>query len=79
MVTEEKRSDKWCNNSWALHHDNAPAHASLVWQFLASINMTVMPHPPYSLDLTPCDVFLFPKMKLKLKGQCFDSIKEIHA
>jgi hypothetical protein len=37
------------------------------------------PTPPYSLDLTPCDFFLFPKLKLKLKGQCFDSIKEIQA
>jgi len=43
------------------------------------MNMTVMPHPPYSLDLTPCDFFLFPKMKLKLKGQHFDNIKEIQA
>ena len=76
---EGKRSDKWRNNSWAMHHDNALAHASLVRQFLASINMTVMPYPPYSLDLTPCEFFLFPKMKLKLKGQHFDSIKEIHA
>jgi hypothetical protein len=75
-----KRSDKWCNNSWALHHDNAPAHASLVVrQFVASMNMTVMPHPSYSLGLTPCDFFLLPKMKLKLKGQHFDSIKEVHA
>jgi hypothetical protein len=21
---------KWCNNSWALHHDNSLAHTSLV-------------------------------------------------
>jgi hypothetical protein len=38
--------DKWCNNSWALRHDNALAHASLVvGQFLASVNITFMPHP----------------------------------
>jgi len=75
-----KRSDKWCNNTWALHHDKAPVHASLVvQQFLASVNMTVIPHPPYSLDLTPCDFFLFPKMKMRLKGQRFDSLKKIHA
>ena len=34
-----------------------------------------LPHPPHSPDLTPCNVFLFPKMKLKLKGQRFNSIK----
>jgi histone-lysine N-methyltransferase SETMAR len=38
--------------------------------------MAVIPHPPYSPDLTPCD-FLFPKMKLKLKGRRFDTIEEI--
>jgi hypothetical protein len=40
--------------------------------------MAVIPHPLYSPDLAPCDFFLFPKMKLKLKGRRFDTI-EIHA
>jgi hypothetical protein len=26
--------------------------------------MAVIPHPPYSPDLAPCDFFLFQKMKL---------------
>jgi hypothetical protein len=39
--------------------------------------MAVIPHPPYSSDLGPCDFFLFPKMKLKLKGRQFDTIEEI--
>jgi histone-lysine N-methyltransferase SETMAR len=25
-----KRPDKWKNNNWFLHHDNAPVHASIV-------------------------------------------------
>jgi hypothetical protein len=37
--------------------------------------MTVIPHPPYSPDLAPCDFFLFPKMKFKLKGRRFDTIE----
>jgi hypothetical protein len=41
--------------------------------------MAVIPHPPYSPDLAPCDLFLFPKMKLKLKGRRFDTIEEIQA
>jgi hypothetical protein len=41
--------------------------------------MTVIPHPPYSPDLAPCDFFVFPKMKLKLKGSQFDTIDEIQA
>jgi hypothetical protein len=41
--------------------------------------MAVIPHPPYSPDLAPCDFFFFPKMKLKLKGRRFDTIEEIQA
>jgi hypothetical protein len=39
--------------------------------------MVVIPHPTYSPDLAPCDFYLFPKMKLKLKGRRFDTIEEI--
>jgi len=39
--------------------------------------MTVVPHPPYSPDLAPCDFFLFPKLKLRMKGRRFDTIQEI--
>jgi hypothetical protein len=39
--------------------------------------MALIPHPPYSPDLAPCDIFLFPKMKLKLKGRRFDTTEEI--
>jgi len=65
-----KRPDKWCNNSWAQYHENAPAHALLaVQQFLVSTKMTViLPQPPYSLDLATCDFVLFLKIILKLKG-----------
>ena len=37
------------------------------------------PTPPYSPDLAPCDFFLFPKMKIKLKGRRFDTVEEIQA
>jgi hypothetical protein len=46
-------------------------------QFLEEQKMAVMPHPPYSPDLAPCDFFLFQKMKLKLKGHRFDITEEI--
>jgi hypothetical protein len=39
--------------------------------------MAVITHPQYSPDLALCDFFLFPKMKLKLKGRQFDTIEEI--
>jgi hypothetical protein len=39
--------------------------------------MALIHHPPYSPDLTFCDVFLFPKMKLKLKGCRFNTTEKI--
>jgi hypothetical protein len=39
--------------------------------------MALIPHPPYSPDLAPCDFFRLPKIKLKLKGRRFDTTEEI--
>lgn len=74
----KKRPDLWQNNSWLLHHDNAPAHTSLlVREFLAKHKTVTMPQPPYSPDMAPCDFFLFPKIKRTLKGRRFASIDDI--
>ena len=57
-----------------LLHDNAPAHTSaIVTAFLKKEKVTVLPHPPYSQDLGPCDFFLFPKMKAFLAGRKYQS------
>ncbi|KAG5313395.1 MOS1T transposase, partial [Acromyrmex insinuator] len=64
--------------NWLLHHDNAPAHTSLlVREFLAKNNTLMMPQPPYSPDLAPCDFFLFPKLKRPMKGRRYATIEEI--
>jgi len=34
-------------------------------------------HPPYSPELSPPDYFLFPKLKMKLKGLHFADVAEI--
>ena len=74
-----KRPEKW-TNSFLLHHDNALCCTSLlVWQFLSNKNITVCPHPPYSPDLAPCDFWLFPKVKMTMKGKRFESIQDIEA
>jgi hypothetical protein len=66
--------------TWLLHHDNVPSHTSvLTQQFLVKYKMALIPQPPYSPYLAPCDFFLFQKMKLNLKGRRFDSIEVIQA
>jgi hypothetical protein len=64
--------------NWIFHHNNAPAYAVLsVAQFLISRCITVMPQPPYSHDLAPCDFFLFQKVKSAVKGHHFESMEGI--
>ena len=74
----KKHPELWKNNLWLLHHDNAPAHSSLlVRNFLAKNNTLIMPQPPYSRDLAPYDFFLFPRLKRPMKGRRFATIEEI--
>jgi hypothetical protein len=37
----------------------------------------ISPHPPYSPCLSPPDYFLFPRLKMKLKGLHFTDVAEI--
>ena len=37
------------------------------------MGIKTFPHPPYSLDLAPCDFWLFPK----LRGCCYETIEEM--
>ncbi|GFX27042.1 histone-lysine N-methyltransferase SETMAR [Trichonephila clavipes] len=38
-------------------------------------NVEILPYPPYSPDLTPCDFWLFPQLKEPLRGKRFASNK----
>lgn len=65
-------------DNWMLHHDNAPCHTALsINEFLAKKNIPVVPQPPYSPDLSPCDFFLFPNLKRHLKGHHFGTVENI--
>ena len=77
-AVHRKRPELWENQTWILHRDNAPAHASLlIHRYLAKHQISVVPLPPYSPDLAPADFFLFPKLKTTLKGRRFQTIEEI--
>ena len=41
--------------------------------------MHIVPQPPYSPDLAPCDFWLFSKLKRPLQGHRFDTIEELQA
>jgi hypothetical protein len=42
-------------------------------------NVTVLPHPLYSPDLSLCDFFLFPRLKKMLKGRRDENIEAIQS
>jgi hypothetical protein len=63
-----KRPELFANNSWILHHDNAPAHMALsLREVLATKQITVLEHPAYAPDLAHSDFFLFPNINTERK------------
>lgn len=63
-----------------LLQDNAPAHTSDIAVRAARKNkLQLLPHPPYSPDISPCDYYLFPKLKSSLRGRHYNSDNEVIA
>ncbi|UYV70650.1 hypothetical protein LAZ67_8000166 [Cordylochernes scorpioides] len=70
---KEKRRGK-LSRKIVYHQDNAPSHRSL--QAMAAIydsGFELLPHAPYSPDLSPSDFHLFPHLKNSLSGIHFRS------
>ena len=73
-----KRPALFKSVQWHFHQDNAPVHNSiLVTNYLSKMDIKTVPQPPYSPDLTPCDFWLFPKLKEKLRGCRYETIEEM--
>ena len=61
-----------------LLQDNASSHkVKGVIEYVERIGMKILEHPPYSPDLSPCDFWLFAKLKNHLSGKDFESRIEI--
>ena len=77
MKVKEFYKKKRPSKGWSgvhLLHDNASSHkCEVVKSFLASEKVKVLNHPPYSPDLSPCDFFLFPRLKKMLSGNKYTS------
>ncbi|GFV31492.1 histone-lysine N-methyltransferase SETMAR [Trichonephila clavipes] len=75
-VQHVKRKRPLLRNDFPLHHDNARPHiARCVLYISQQNNVDILRHPPYSLDLTPCDFWLFPRLKKPLRSKGFASNK----
>ena len=70
-----KRLQLWASGDWQLCHNNVPAHSSsLMPSFLAKHHITQVCQPLCSPDLALCDLWLFPKLKSRLKGRRFVNV-----
>ena len=74
---KEFNNKKRPSKGWSgvhLLHDNASSHkCEVVKSFFASEKVKVLNHPPYSPDLSPCDFFLFPRLRKMLSGNKYTS------
>ena len=69
-----KRPALFKSGQWHFHQDNAPVHNSiLVIDYLTKVGIKIVPQPPYSPDLAPCNFCLFPK----LRGCRYETIEEM--
>jgi hypothetical protein len=63
-----------------LHVDNAKPHTSkMSIQKIEELGFILVPQRPYSLDLAPCDFFLFDYLKQHLEGKHFTREDEVIA
>jgi len=74
LKTPISRVRPWKKATSHLQCDNTRLHASLkIKVHNANAGCTVLPHPPYRLDLEPSEFHLFKMMKDGLHGQTFPS------
>ena len=69
-----KRPTLFKSCQWHFHQDNTLVHNSiLVTDYLTKIGIKIVPQPPYSPHLGPCNFWLF----LKLGGCRYETIEEM--
>lgn len=65
-------------DNWMLHHENAPAHTTfIVSDYLVNSGVPTISQPPYSPDVVPPIFFLFPHLKISMKGKHFGTVDGI--
>ena len=61
-------------------HDNTRPHLHKdVRELLDRYSLEVLPHPPYSPDMSPLDFHLFPKLKINMCGARFSMLEDLSA
>ncbi len=78
IACQNRRPRGTAHGRWFIHMDNASSHTThLTRVHMNNLGWTVLPHPPYSLDLAPNDFWLYPRVKKGLRGRKFDWIQDL--
>ena len=73
-----KRPALFKSGQWQFHRDNVLVHNSiLVTDYLTKMGIKTVFHTRYSPDLAPCDFWLFPKLKEKLRSCRYETIEDM--
>ncbi|GFU26330.1 mariner Mos1 transposase [Trichonephila clavipes] len=79
LPMRRKRPRLLQNNLLIVLLDNARCHvANNVTLLKRRWQREILEHPPYSPGMSPCDFYLFPKLKEPLRGHRFHDISSVH-
>jgi len=73
------RPDLLENGVLILHDNTRPHLGKDVRELLDGYSLEVLPHPPYSPDMSPPDFDLFPKLKINMRGVRFSTLEYLSA
>ena len=73
-----KRPALWSAKNFFLLQDNTSPHTSLdALVYFHSVDLDLWAHPQYSPDLSPCDYWVFPLLKSRIRGHRFQTIEDM--
>ena len=73
------RPDLLENGVLILHDNDRPCLGKDVRELLDGYSWEVLPHPPYSHDMSPLDFDLFPKLKINMRCVRFSRLEDLSA
>jgi transposase len=76
-VIRTKRYGRLSKGAIIVHDKARPHSAQAAGDVLDELGWEVLPHPPYSPDLSPCDCHLFGTLKEHLGSHWFNTNKDV--
>jgi len=75
----KNRPDLLGDGPLILHNNAHPHLGKVITDLLSKYEWEVLPHAPYSSDMSSLDFDLFPKLKEPMRGHRFSSLEEVSA